>query len=208
MDNMFITAALASAEKIINAALAYDPATRIALGKLEPQILAVQINEPDVKIFIAPTANGIRLLGYYESEVTTQVQGTAPALLSLIKSDRLNLKDTGVNIFGSTSFLSDLQNILKNLDIDWEEMLSQIFGDIVGHQSAEFIRGKISWVKDRTSNIQRLTSEFLTEELRALPSKPELAYFNQQVDELRLGVDRIEARVEQLLARTQAHQQE
>jgi ubiquinone biosynthesis protein UbiJ len=87
-------------------------------------------------------------------------------------------------------------------------MLSQIFGDIVGHQGAEFIRGKISWVKDRTSNIQRLTSEFLTEELRALPSKPELAYFNQQVDELRLGVDRIEARVEQLLARTQAHQQE
>jgi ubiquinone biosynthesis protein UbiJ len=208
MDAMFTTAALSSAEKIITSALAYDPATRIALGKLEPQVLAVHISKPDIKIFIAPAADGIRLLGHYEGDVTTEVQGSAPALLSLIKSERLNLKDSGVQIFGSTSFLADLQKILKNLDIDWEEMLSQIFGDIIGHQSAEFIRGKISWAKDRVSNIQRLTSEFLTEELRALPSKPELAHFNQQVDELRLGVDRIEARIELLLARTQAHQQE
>jgi ubiquinone biosynthesis protein UbiJ len=203
MDPMLSTAALASAEKIINAALAYDPASRIALAQLEPQVLAIQIVAPDFKIFVIPTQDGIHLRGHYEGDISTQLQGTLPALISLIKSDRLNLKDSGVQLFGSTSFLAELQKILKNLEIDWEEILSQVFGDIIGHQSAELIRGKISWTKDRVNNIQRLTSEFLTEELRVLPSKPELAFFNSQVDDITLGVDRVAARIKQILARTE-----
>jgi len=201
MDPMLSTAALASAEKIINAALAYDPASRIALAELSPQVLAVHISSPDFKVFVMPSTEGLGLHGHYEGDITTQLEGTLPALLSLIKSDRLNLKDSGVQLFGSTSFLAELQKILKNLEIDWEEMLSQIFGDIIGHQGAELIRSKMSWTKDRVSNIQRLTSEFLTEELRVLPSKPELTFFNAQVDELKLGADRVTARIEQILAR-------
>lgn len=201
MDPMLSTAALASAEKIINAALAYDPASRIGLAQLEPQVLAIQIIAPDFKVFVVPTQAGIHLRGHYEGEITTQLQGTLPALFSLIKTDRLNLKDSGVQLFGSTSFLVELQKILKNLEIDWEEMLSQVFGDIIGHQGAELIRTKMSWAKDRANNIQRLTSEFLTEELRILPSKPELAFFNAQVDDIKLGADRVAARIEQILAR-------
>lgn len=201
MDPMLTTAALASAEKIINAALDYDPSSRIALAQLEPQVLAIHITTPEFKIFVAPTADGIKLLGNYEGDVTTQLQGTLPALISLIKSDRLNLKDSGVQLFGSTSFLAELQKILSNLDIDWEEMLSQVFGDIIGHQGAELIRSKMAWTKDRVSNIQRLTSEFLTEELRVLPSAPEINFFNAQVDELKLRADRVQARIEQILSR-------
>jgi ubiquinone biosynthesis protein UbiJ len=207
MDPMLSTAALASAEKIINAALAYDPASRLALAELSPQVLAVKISTPDFKVFVMPDVDGIELHGHYEGEITTQLEGTLPALLSLIKSDRLNLKDSGVQLFGSTNFLAELQKILKNLEIDWEEMLSQAFGDIIGHQGAELIRSKMSWTKDRVSNIQRLTSEFLTEELRVLPSAPELNFFNAQVDELKLGADRVEARIEQILARISATQQ-
>ena len=211
MDATIITAALASAETIVNKALAYDPSTRIALEKLSPQVLAVNIITPDFNFFVAPTENGIRLLGHYEGDITTQIQGNVLALASLIKSKNINLKNSGVQITGSTTFISDLQTILKNLDLDWEEMLSKIFGDIVGHKGAELLRGKMSWSKDRVSNVQRLTSEFLTEELRVLPGKPELEYFYNQVDELRLSVDRAQARGEQLLARLKnlaAHKQE
>jgi len=199
MDAMFTTAAFASAEKIINAALAYDPATRIALGNLAPQVLSIKLTTPEINIYAVPSAEGIRLLAHYEGDVTTQVQGTVPALISLLKSERVNLKDSGVQVIGSSIFLADLKHILKNLDIDWEEMLSQIFGDIVGHQGASFIRNKMQWANDRVSNFTRLTSEFLTEELQALPSKAEVDYFNQQVDEVRLGVDRVEARINQML---------
>lgn len=201
MDPMLRTAALASAEKIINAALAYDPASRIALEQLAPQVLAVEITVPQIKVFVVPTAEGVNLRGHYEGDITTSIQGTLPALISLAKSDQLNLKDTGVHIFGSTHFLAELQRILKNLDIDWEEILSQILGDILGHQSAQFIRTKMAWAKDRAANIQRLTSELLTEELRVLPNQAELSFFNNHVDELRLGADRVAARIDHMLAR-------
>jgi len=201
MDPMLSTAALASAEKIIQGAFVYDPASRIALAQLAPQVLAVHFTQPEFKIFVVPDEDGIKLLGNYEGTITTQLQGPFFALVSLVKSERLNLKDTQVELVGSTSFVSELQKIFKNIDIDWEEMLTQIFGDIVGHQGAEIIRSKLTWGKDRVNNIQRLTSEFLTEELRVLPSAPELNFFNSQVDEIKLGVDRAQARIEQLLSR-------
>ena len=198
MDAMISTAALASAEKIINAALAYDPGSRIALAALAPKVLAVKLTAPEFTFFVAPGANGLGLLGHYEHEVTTQLRGSLPALLSLAKSERINLKDSGVELVGNTLFLADLQKIVKNLDIDWEEILSQVFGDLLGHQGAAAIRQKMAWTKDRASNIQRLTSEFLTEELRALPSKSELEFFYAQVDELKLDLDRMEARIDQI----------
>lgn len=201
LDPTISTAILASVEKIINAALAYDPATRIALAKLEPQILAVALTAPALSIFIAPRADGIHLLGHCEDTVTTQVQGSIPALITLLKSDSINLKDSGVEMMGNTHFLAALQQILKRLDIDWEEMLTQVVGDIAGHQAAELIRSKLRWAGDRASNIQRLASEFLSEELKVLPSKAELAFFNRQVDEIQLDVERLAARFEQLAKR-------
>jgi ubiquinone biosynthesis accessory factor UbiJ len=199
MDAMFSTAALASAEKIINAALQYDPATRIALQHLAPQVLVIKLTAPEVIVYIVPSAEGVRLLSHYEGVVTTQLQGTISALRALLKSERVNLKDSGVQVVGSTVFLAELQHILKNMDIDWEEMLSQLLGDIVGHQGANAIRTNIHWAKDRIASMTRLTREFLTEESHTLPSKPEVDFFNQQVDDVSLGVDRVEARINQLM---------
>jgi len=201
MDATLSTAALATAEQLINRALAYDPGSRIALAQLEPQVLAVALSAPELTIYIAPAEEGIRLMGHWEGDITTRVQGSLPALAMLARSERINLKDSGVQIAGSTGFLADLQKILKNLDIDWEEMLSQVFGDIVGHQGAQAIRGQMNWVRDRGANLQRLLGEFLTEELRASPGKAEQAFFSAEVDQLALDLDRVQARLDALFAR-------
>ena len=79
-------------------------------------------------------------------------------------------------------------------------MLSQVTGDILGHQTAQAVRAQFGWIKERATSAQRLTGEFLTEELKALPSKLELQDFYGQVDELRLAVDRAAARVELFLS--------
>ena len=203
MDAIFTTAALASAEKIIQRALDYDPATRMALAALAPQVLATKITEPQLSIYIVPCEEGVRLMGHYEGDITTQLQGSLPTLIALAASDRMNFKDAGVELFGSSVFLGEIKKILSQLDIDWEEILAQLFGDIIGHQGAELIRTKMRWSKDRFTNMQRLASEFITQESNSIPSKPELNYFYQQVDDIKLGVDRVEARIEQLLNRIQ-----
>lgn len=204
MDATLSTAALAAAEQLVNKALAYDPGSRIALATLEPQVLAVALSAPELTIYIAPTADGIRLMGHWEGDITTRVQGSLPALAMLARSERVNLKDSGVQIAGSTGFLADLQKILKNLDIDWEDMLSQLLGDIAGHQAAQLIRGQLHWARGRGANAQRLIGEFLTEELRASPGKAEQDFFNREVDQLALDLDRVQARLDALAARIAA----
>lgn len=200
MSNTLSIAALASAEKILNAALRYDPATRIGLAQLEGKILAVNITVPAINVFVMPMDDELRLMGNWDSDVDTRITGSLFALAQLSQTEIHNLKNSGVTVMGDLTLLADLQRLVKNLDIDWEEMLSQFTGDIIGHQSAQLIRTKLGWVKDRANSAQRLTGEFLTEELQALPSKPELQNFYHQVDDLRLAVDRAAARVEKIIA--------
>lgn len=199
MANTFAIAALASAEKMLNAALRYDPATRMGLARLEGKILAVQISSPALNVFVMPMDDELRLMGSWDGDVDTRISGSLLALAQLSQTEIHNLKDSGVSVMGDLSLLADYQRLLKNLDIDWEEMLSQFTGDIIGHQTAQMIRTKFGWAKDRAQSAQRLTQEFLTEELQTLPSKPELEDFYQQVDELRLAVDRAAARVEKII---------
>lgn len=201
MANTLTIAALASAEKMINAALRYDPATRIGLAQLEGKIIALQITTPGITIFVMPMDDELRLMGNWDGDVDTRISGSLLALAQLSQTEIHNLKDSGVTVMGDLSLLADMQRLVKNLDIDWEEMLSQFTGDIIGHQTAQLIRAKLSWAKDRAKNGQRLTSEFLTEELRTLPGKAELNDFYQQIDELRLAVDRAAARVEAITYR-------
>ena len=200
MANTFSIAALASAEKMLNTALRYDPATRIGLAQLEGKILAVQITAPAMNVFVMPMDDELRLMGNWDGDVDTRITGSLLALAQLSQTEIHNLKDSGVTVMGDLSLLADLQRLMKNLDIDWEEMLSQFTGDIIGHQAAQAMRAKFGWVKDRAQSAQRLTSEFLTEELKTLPGKPELEDFYRQVDDLRLAVDRAAARVEKLVA--------
>ncbi len=196
---MLATAAIASAEKMINAALQYDPATRIGLARLSGKILAVNITTPNLPLFVMAMDDEVRLMNHWDGDVDTRISGSLLALAQLSQTEIYNLKDSGVTVMGDITLLADWQQLLKNVDIDWEDMLSQFTGDIIGHQTAMLIRTQLGWVKDRAASAQRLTREFLTEELKTIPSKPELEDFYQQVDELRLAVDRAAARVEKMI---------
>ena len=201
MDKLLLSAALAGAENMINTALRYDPATRLKLARLSGKILALKVTAPVAfDVFVAPLDGDIQLMGNWHGEVDTQLSGSLMALLQLSTTEIHNLKYSGVTAMGDLGLLADLQQLLKQVDIDWEDMLSQFTGDIIGHQAASAIRVKFGWVKNRARTATRLSKEFLTEEYQALVSKPELEDFYQQVDELRLAVDRAAARIDKLLA--------
>jgi len=196
---MLLTAALTATEKLINAALAYDPATRRRLARLAGRVLAVRISAPALDIYLMPEDEGLCLMANWQGEVDTEISGSLLALLQLANTEPHNLKYSGVSAMGDLHLLAELQQILKTLDIDWEEILSQFTGDIIGHQSAALLRAKFQFAARRAVSVQRLASDFITEEIKLLPSQPELEDFYQQVDELRLALDRASARVEKLL---------
>src|SRR5690554_6885408 len=200
MNDMLLVTTLAGVEKLINSALDYDPGTRIALEKFKDQVLAVSVTTPAITLYITSDDQGVRLMNQWEGEVHTRLHGSLSALIKLARNEH-GFVDSGVEFMCNTGLLIELQRLLKNLDIDWEEALSERVGDIVGHQSAQTIRTGVQYARDRSQEMNRSLGEFLTQELKTLVSKQELEIFYQDVDELRLHMDRLEARVK-LFARS------
>ena len=198
LDPTLSTAALATLETAVNAALRYDPGTCLALGELEGQVLAIELSSPALTLYLAPHTKGIDIMGNFEGTITTQLRGSVSALIALASKETSTFANSGVELSGDTALLVNIQTILSTLDIDWEEALSQILGDVVGHQMALSIRSSLAWLKGRSGTVSRLTGEYLTEELRCLPSNVELQGFYQDVDSLRFATDRLEARLEQI----------
>ena len=204
LDPTLSTAALAALESAINTALKYDPGTRAALTKLAGQILALESTQPPFTIYLQATDTENQTLRVFadpdkQSSPTTQLSGPLLAIAALALKDSSTLANSGVAVMGSTALLSDMQTILSQLDIDWEDALNQVMGDLLGHSMANKIRFLAGWTQHRLQSGQRLISEYLTEELKSLPAKPELESFYQQVDELRMNVDRLEQRIARIL---------
>lgn len=197
IDPTLSAAATATLEASINKALQYDPATRLKLQALAGKSLAVDIREPQMLLCIHFDAEGVRL-SRNGDDATTRLVGSLPGLLALATSDRVNLADSDVEAWGNTALLADIKAIASDLDLDWEEAVNEWLGDLLGHQVSEKLRAQFGWIKQRSQSGRRLVSEFIVEELRAVPSAVELKHFNQQVDELRLAGDRLGARFQKL----------
>lgn len=197
-DPTFLTAVCAAAESVINTALRYDPGSRQALARLEGKVLAVDVTGPALCFYLRPNADGLALHSHFDGEVDSRIKGSPLALASLLQSEQLNLADSGVEVFGGTGLLMQLQHIAANLDLDWEEALSQITGDVAGHQGATTLRKVSAWLGDRRATFERLLGEYLSEELQSTPARAQLEHYYHEVDELRLATDRLAARIEAL----------
>ncbi|MGH1374229.1 MAG: ubiquinone biosynthesis accessory factor UbiJ [Cellvibrionaceae bacterium] len=197
IDPTISAAATASLEATINKALQYDPATKQKLHALAGKSLALEVTEFKLLLCVCFDADMVRLSSNGDG-ATTRLVGSLPGLINLAVGDRINLADSDVQAWGNTALLADVKIIASDLELDWEEAINDWLGDVLGHQIAEKLRLQFGWLKKRGQTGKRLLSEFITEELRAVPSEPELTFFSEQIDHLRLATDRIGARVDRL----------
>lgn len=197
-DNTVIQAITAAIELSINTALRYDPSSLQKIANLS-DILAVTITTPYIRLYFHGQTDGIAVLSYSETPATTHLSGSAIDLLSLLKQPT-NLANSGVTLVGSTQLLQQWQAVLHKLDIDWEDAISSAVGDnvgdIIGPLATANVKQSVQWAQSQCEEQQRLVSEYLTEELRVIPSKPEAELLYDNIDTLKLQVDRVAARIQ------------
>ena len=197
---MLPQAALAALESAINATLALDPETVTRLGGLSGKVVAVELQGIGVTLFLLPGREGFRLMGHYDGEPDTILSGTPLALLRLRSgAPGEGLFSGEVTIRGDVELGQRMQRIIGGLDIDWEEHLSHLTGDVVAHQIGSLVRGMTRWGQRAADTLQRDFVDYVQEERRDLPSKWELDEFLAAVDTLRSDTDRIAARIDRLL---------
>jgi len=185
---------LDSAEKMVNKLLSLDEETLDALATLEGDVVEIGVLNTDIRLFILPSARGLALKSKYEDKADVSIKGTPAALLGMITAERVGAGN--VEIIGNVGLAHKLQSTLKNMDIDWEEYLSQIIGDIAAHKVGNFVRDISQLAKASARTIGMDISEYLRYEKEALLDQSELDEFNHAVDKVRNDVERLQKRIE------------
>jgi ubiquinone biosynthesis protein UbiJ len=92
-----------------------------------------------------------------------------------------------------------MQNIITNLDIDWEEALARQTGDVLAYQIHQRVRAAGVFFQQTADSLLQTSSEYLREEARLTPTQVEFEQFQTQLGELKHDVERAQARLQQIL---------
>lgn len=196
---------LSAVETAINAWLKLDDEALPRFAKLDGKIIRLHITELDFNLYFFPSTSGIQVLGNYPIEedggvVDATIHGSPMALIKLGTSRNAGetMLKNNIDIDGDMPVAETFSTILKEVDIDWEELLSKLVGDIVAHQAGQVARGASSWFKDTVESMRLNTGEYISEESKLSPVDAEIRQYMEQVDDVRMGVDRLTARINNL----------
>ena len=185
-------------ERALNAMLALDPVASGRLAGLHGRVVCIRLTGIDVGIHVVPGHDGrVRLLGSVEGEADATLSGSPLDLMRA--SDReqghAQLFAGRVQIDGDTAVAQRFSEALGGLDVDWEEQLSNLTGDVIAHDVGRGVRGVRREGERIGRSARENLSEYLTEEARLLPHQFQVEDFLADVDTLRDDVDRLEARI-------------
>ncbi len=191
---------VAGLESAINTVIGLDEEILPQFAKLEDKVIAIECLDLELSLYFLPHAQGLKLLTDYNGQADTLLRGSAIALLGMSYRQRpeKSLFSGEVKITGDTELGQRFQTLLQSIDIDWEEYLSQLIGDVPAHQ----VNRALKWGKEKQQKtmdtLQQNLAEYLQYEVDTLPSKPATENFIHQVDQLRTDLDRLEARIQRL----------
>jgi ubiquinone biosynthesis accessory factor UbiJ len=191
----------AAFETAFNQYLSLDPETLSKFSDMEGKIIAVDIQGINQSLYLFPGEDGMMIMSDFDGEADTRLAGSPMALAKLgtLKNAAPVLFSGEVIVSGDTRLGSQFKKILSQIDIDWEEILSQYTGDMVAHKAGNMAREFTSWFQRGKQSMYMDVGEYLTEESLVSPSKPELNRFINDVDKLRESADRLQTKINNLL---------
>jgi ubiquinone biosynthesis protein UbiJ len=184
----------------INRYLALDPAAMTRLAELAGRSVALELRGLDLTLQLRIETGGIRILEEPLAQPDTVLRGTPLgfARLGLGGSTAGPLFTGDVSIEGDIETGQAFKAVLDELDIDWEEQLAGITGDFLAHRLGNAARAAANWLQHGRRTLEADTGEYVTEELRIVPTRIELENFSADVDRLRMDMERLAARIARL----------
>jgi ubiquinone biosynthesis protein UbiJ len=186
-------------ETLLNQVIQLDPISLQSLAKLSGKVIHVELQGLNLDFFIFPSGEGLIIQSETDKIADVTVSGVPFSLMALFFSKHaLPAAHPDITIRGDIGVIHYLSDILHGLQIDWEEHLSRILGDIPAHKINHLLNETQHYAQDRLHTLQANCSEYLQEESRILPAASEIIFFMNQIDVLRDDLERLEKRVQRL----------
>lgn len=195
-------------ESALNSYLGNDSRSGKRLKPMLNKRLALQLNELPFMLQIQFCETQLVVLATDEGEPDASVQMSAldlpqladgAALTGLIKQERLALH-------GEAELLQQFARLLKQTDLDMEELLSRYLGDIPAHRLGKAAGKGRAYLQRQSQEGQANLFEYLTDELGLLPHPRMLKSFRRDVKALSDDVEAVSQRLRALSTRLQDDQ--
>lgn len=197
---LFFQAALSVIERSLNTLISLDPKTELAVKQLAGQRLLVLIKDLNQYVVLAFDQRVLLIQGEPDADNDCFLSLSFEAIPSLLKEQNLTqlIKQDKLDIQGNMHLAQDLASIMKNIDIDWEELLSKHTGDIIANQVFSMLKRAQQTRREHLDKFTRLVSEGAIEEKRIMAPALGVAHFGDEVSAIRSDAARLERRIAKL----------
>jgi len=203
--NPFIgSVALLPIEQLLNSLLQRDPHSLKKLAGHAGKVLQIDSTLPPATIRIAVQSGGIKLYAgaaeEFDLQIDARISAKSSDLTQLLFSANNNrpMANPEVSISGDVEFVQGVYGIASELEIDWESQLANIIGDVATAQLSRLFSQTLSWSRQSFKNSTGVVDEYLHEELGIVPTTAEIEQFGDNLDELKLSIDRLTARTRKI----------
>jgi ubiquinone biosynthesis protein UbiJ len=186
---------------ILNRTIADTTPARELCTRLDGKSVVIRVRNTALCLCFGFADEVVRLGGDIPDEPDVVITGSLVTLAKVARGGgETELRDGSLDVTGSAAVADAFRALLGYAKPDIEEELSAVVGDAAAHRLGEFARGIRDWALEAQATLESNVREYLQEESRDLPSRYEVERFKRELNVLRDGVDRAEARLKRLEA--------
>lgn len=188
-------------ESLLNRHLAASSRARALAASLQGRALDVRVAHTPLRLRFAVDDGRLAVRSAGDGEPDAVIEGPPLSLAALAgprAEDRV--RAGSVRISGDAGVAQSFRDLFAAARPDFEEELSRLTGDVAAHHLARAARDALGFGRRVADTFARNLGEYLAEEGREVPARPEVESLLGAVDRLREDVDRFEARLARLEA--------
>ena len=187
-------------EQIANRIINLDVEAHNKLADFSDKVIHIQIEDLKLDYYFLFPGGSLVVQESCERTVSASIRGKIVAFIGAATSP-----NSGDAIFtGDLHFTGEMntarrfQEFAQSLQIDWQEPMSKVIGDVLTHNISQGISAFGNFFGQFMSSINQDIPEYIQHEIQVTPSQSELNNFYGQVDLTRSQADRLQARIQRL----------
>ncbi|WP_414674383.1 ubiquinone biosynthesis accessory factor UbiJ [Marinobacter sp.] len=194
-----MSAVTAVLERGLNRALSLDPAGRQALMEALTGPVQFTVEAPlNLTLALVPATSRVQVVSQPPQSPALELVGRPLAFAALATGDDQVFSQNRIRVVGDMALAHQFQRAIDQLDPDWEAAIAEYLGDVPAHFVGQRLRGAVKWSQQAFRSLNANVEEYIHEESRSLPGRRELEATFEDIDQLSLRAERLDARIRQL----------
>ena len=191
----------AAVQAALDASLKGSSAARADLKRLDGKVIRLELIGLPLVLHFLPEDGRLTVAADYHGTADITVRAPAASLMAAALKRDGEAVPRGMQVSGDAETAQVFSRLLKNADLDWEELLAQRVGDVAARHIGNAVRGFARWSRDSGTRLGQDLADYLHYESRDLPPRHEVQGFLSDVDRLRDDAERLSARFKRVESR-------